>query len=412
MGEIYRADDLTLDQPVALKFLPDGTSRDTTRLAQFHNELRVARQVSHKHVCRLYDLGEADGRRFLTMEYIDGDDLGTLLRRIGRFPQDRAVTIARQLCAGVAAAHDRGVIHRDLKPANVMIDRDGNVRIADFGIATGVALRDVPLAGTPQYMAPEQLTGTPASIATDIYSLGLVLFEIFTGKRVHEAETFAELRALHDTGTVPTPSAIVRDLDPAVERVILRCLDADARKRPPSALTVAAALPGGQPLEEVLASGLTPSPQLLASIAESGGDAALAGAGGRACGGRRRGPLCGDGARGDAGAAGPARPAAGGARRSSGADSRVGRICRPARRHRGGLCRIERLPVVDARRPIRVPSDGSGCRQVRRSSIGIGPARASWCRDRLPCAPRWPTRRPRSPACRRWYSTRAAGSCC
>ena len=270
MGEIYRADDLTLDQPVALKFLPDGTSRDTTRLAQFHNELRVARQVSHKHVCRLYDLGEADGRRFLTMEYIDGDDLGTLLRRIGRFPQDRAVTIARQLCAGVAAAHDRGVIHRDLKPANVMIDRDGNVRIADFGIATGVALRDVPLAGTPQYMAPEQLTGTPASIATDIYSLGLVLFEIFTGKRVHEAETFAELRALHDTGTVPTPSAIVRDLDPAVERVILRCLDADARKRPPSALTVAAALPGGQPLEEVLASGLTPSPQLLASIAESG----------------------------------------------------------------------------------------------------------------------------------------------
>jgi hypothetical protein len=269
MGEVYRADDLTLDQPVALKFLPDATSSDATRLAQFHNELRVARQVSHKHVCRLYDLGEADGRRFLTMEYIDGDDLGTLLRRIGRFPQDRAVIIARQLCAGVAAAHDRGVIHRDLKPANVMIDRDGSVRIADFGIATAVALRDVPLAGTPQYMAPEQLNGAPASTATDIYSLGLVLFEIFTGKRVHEAETFAELRALHDTGSVPTPSAIVRDLDPAVERVILRCLDADAQKRPPSALTVAAALPGGQPLEEVLASGLTPSPQLLASIAES-----------------------------------------------------------------------------------------------------------------------------------------------
>ena len=131
MGEIYRADDLTLDQPVALKFLPDATSSDPTRLAQFHNELRVARHVSHKHVCRLYDLGEADGRRFLTMEYIDGEDLAMLLRRIGRFPQDRAVTIARQLCAGVAAAHERGVIHRDLKPANVMIDRDGNVRIAD-----------------------------------------------------------------------------------------------------------------------------------------------------------------------------------------------------------------------------------------------------------------------------------------
>src|SRR5215510_14355997 len=136
MGEVYRADDLTLDQPVALKFLPEGIAVDDTRLAQFHNELRVARQVSHKNVCRLYDLGDADGRRFLTMEYVDGEDLASLLRRIGRFPQDRAIDVARQLCAGVAAAHDRGVIHRDLKPANVMIDGDGNVRITDFGIAT------------------------------------------------------------------------------------------------------------------------------------------------------------------------------------------------------------------------------------------------------------------------------------
>ena len=136
MGEVYRADDLTLDQAVALKFLPDVASQDPARLTQFHNELRIARQVSHKNVCRLYDLGEADERRFLTMEYIDGEDLAALLRRIGRFPQDRAVAIARQLCAGVAAAHERGVVHRDLKPANVMIDGDGNVRLTDFGIAT------------------------------------------------------------------------------------------------------------------------------------------------------------------------------------------------------------------------------------------------------------------------------------
>src|SRR6185503_5668423 len=136
MGEVYRAEDLTLDQPVALKFLPDGVAVNDTRLAQFHNELRVARQVSHKNVCRLYDLGDADGRRFLTMEYVDGEDLASLLRRIGRIPQDKAIEIARQLCAGVAAAHERGVLHRDLKPANVMIDGDGNVRITDFGIAT------------------------------------------------------------------------------------------------------------------------------------------------------------------------------------------------------------------------------------------------------------------------------------
>src|SRR5262245_29160884 len=155
MGEVYRADDLTLDQPVALKFLPEGIAVSDARLAQFHNELRVARQVSHKHVCRLYDLGDADGRRFLTMEYVDGEDLGTSLRRFGRRPPGKAVQIARQLCAGVAAAHDKGVIHRDLKPANVMLDGNGDVRITDFGIATAAADVGAEVAGTPQYMAPE-----------------------------------------------------------------------------------------------------------------------------------------------------------------------------------------------------------------------------------------------------------------
>src|SRR4051794_37580841 len=162
MGEVYRADDLTLDQPVALKFLPEGVATDQVRLAQFHNELRIARQVSHKNVCRLYDVGDADGRRFLTMEYVDGEDLASLLRRIGRLPQDKAIEVARQLCAGVSAAHERGVIHRDLKPANVMIDGDGNVRITDFGIATAAADAGAAVAGTPQYMAPELLAGKPA----------------------------------------------------------------------------------------------------------------------------------------------------------------------------------------------------------------------------------------------------------
>jgi len=139
------------------------------------------------------------------------------------------------LCAGVAAAHDRGVLHRDLKPANVMIDGDGNVRITDFGIATAGGPADTGFAGTPQYMAPEQLAGRPASIKTDIYSLGLILFEIFTGKRAHDAKTLNELKQFHDTGTVTTPSSIVRDLDPGVERVMLRCLDRDPDKRPASA---------------------------------------------------------------------------------------------------------------------------------------------------------------------------------
>src|SRR5262245_63799449 len=157
MGEVYRAEDLTLDQPVALKFLPDTVAADELHLAQFHNELRIARQVSHKNVCRLYDLGEADGRRFLTMEYIDGEDLASLLRRIGRLPQDKAVDLARQMCAGLAAAHERGVLHRDLKPANVMVDGTGNARITDFGLAAAADDAEAIHAGTPQYMAPELL---------------------------------------------------------------------------------------------------------------------------------------------------------------------------------------------------------------------------------------------------------------
>jgi len=268
MGEVYRADDLTLDQPVALKFLPEGAV-DEGRLTQFHNELRTARQVSHKNVCRLYDLGDAEGRRFLTMEYVDGEDLASLLRRIGRIPHDKAIEIARQLCAGVAAAHERGVLHRDLKPANVMIDGDGNVRITDFGIATAAGQNETGFAGTPQYMAPEQIAGRPASIKSDIYALGLILFEVFTGKRVHDARTLADLKQFHDTGTVTTPSSIVRDMDPGVERVILRCLDRDPDKRPASALAVAAALPGGDPLAAALAAGETPSPEVLAAAAET-----------------------------------------------------------------------------------------------------------------------------------------------
>jgi predicted Ser/Thr protein kinase len=269
MGEVYRADDLTLDQPVALKFLPGGVAENDSRLTQFHNELRVARQVSHKNVCRLYDLGAADGRRFLTMEYVDGEDLASLLRRIGRIPQDKAVELARQLSAGVAAAHERGVLHRDLKPANVMIDGDGNVRITDFGIATAGGEADAAAVGTPQYMAPELLAGKPASIQSDIYALGLVLFEIFTGRRAHDAKTLGDLKAHHDTGTVTTPSSIVRDIDPAIERVILRCLAKDPEQRPASALTVAVALPGGDPLAAALAAGETPSPELLAAAGET-----------------------------------------------------------------------------------------------------------------------------------------------
>jgi serine/threonine-protein kinase len=135
MGEVYRADDLKLSQPVALKFLPDRFLTDGAALARFYREVRVARQVSHRNVCRVYDIAEIDGRHFLSMEFIKGEELSSLLRRIGRLPADKALQIARQTCAGLAAAHDTGILHRDLKPSNVMIDADGNARITDFGLA-------------------------------------------------------------------------------------------------------------------------------------------------------------------------------------------------------------------------------------------------------------------------------------
>ena len=155
---------------------------DAARLARFRTEVSVARQVSHPNVCRVYDIGEVDGHVFLSMEYVDGEDLASLLRRIGRLSPDKAAELARQLCAGLAAAHDKGVLHRDLKPANVMIDGRGRVRLADFGLAGGAEAETPGLAGTPAYMAPEQFAGQPASIKSDVYALGLVLYEMFTGK--------------------------------------------------------------------------------------------------------------------------------------------------------------------------------------------------------------------------------------
>ncbi len=267
MGEVYRADDLTLEQTVALKFLPDELSQDAGRLQRILNEVRIARQVSHGNVCRVYDIGEVDKSVFISMEYVDGEDLASLLRRIGRLPRDKAIELSNQLCTGLAAAHERGILHRDLKPMNIMIDGRGTVRITDFGLATldGDEDRSDPRAGTPAYMSPEQLAGETISIQSDIYALGLVLYELFTGQRAFKARTLPELHKLHSRRSVTMPSSILDDLDPAVERVILHCLEPDPRDRPKTALAVAAALPGGDPLAAALAAGETPSPELVAA---------------------------------------------------------------------------------------------------------------------------------------------------
>src|ERR1700759_829023 len=213
MGEVYRATDMMLGQSVALKFLPVEAAHNPRLLERFHGEVRVARQVSHPNVCRVYDIGEDDGVPFISMEYVDGEDLASLLLLIGRLPADKAVETARKLCAGLAAAHDRGVIHRDLKPQNIMMNKRGEVLIMDFGLAaiasqlSGAEVRN----GTPAYMAPEQLKGAGVTARSDIYALGLVLYELFTGRQPYEAKTLQNLMEMQESGQLASMTSVAAD---------------------------------------------------------------------------------------------------------------------------------------------------------------------------------------------------------
>jgi len=267
MGEVYRADDLKLSQPVALKFLPRVLVSDASRRERFFAEVRITRQLSHPNICRVYDIAENDGQLFLSMEYIDGEDLSSLLKRIGYLSSEKASDIARQLALGLAAAHERGVLHRDLKPGNIMIDGNGRARITDFGLAIAVddEVQARQISGTPAYMAPEQLAGKGATIQSDIYSLGLVLYELYTGRKAFEFRSLEDLREQHASQTPKTLSEVRSGVDPIVDRLIMRCLDRDPAMRPKSAAQLALALPGGDPLAAALAAGETPSPEMVAA---------------------------------------------------------------------------------------------------------------------------------------------------
>jgi serine/threonine-protein kinase len=272
MGEVYHADDLTLEQPVALKLLPEAFATNPDWLKYFRREVRIARQIAHPNICRVYDIGEAEGLVFFTMEYIDGEDLSSLLRRIGRLPPDKGIEISRQLASGLAAAHDRGVLHRDLKPSNIMLDERGQARITDFGLAAaaGAIEKDDIRSGTPGYMAPEQWAGKEVTEKSDLYSLGLVLYELFTGKRAFEGKTPQELGKRRCDSKPTSPSSVIKGLEPSVERVILKCLEPDPKDRPANALEVRAAFPGGDLLASAVAAGKTPAPALVAEAGEGG----------------------------------------------------------------------------------------------------------------------------------------------
>ncbi|MEZ5426251.1 MAG: protein kinase [Pyrinomonadaceae bacterium] len=272
MGEVYKAEDLKLNQMVALKFLPEKLEKNEDALKRFIGEVRTARQVSHPNVCRVFDIGETGGKHFLSMEFIEGDDLSQLLNRIGRLPSDKATEISRQICFGLHAIHDAGILHRDLKPANIIIDSKGKARITDFGIAgieEEISSEEIRV-GTPAYMSPEQITGKEVTPRSDIYSLGLLLYEIYTGKQAFKADSLSELIEKHKTTQPANPSEFVENIEPIVEKIIKRCLEKDARDRPNSALQVALAMPGGNPLEAAIAAGETPSPEMVAAASKKG----------------------------------------------------------------------------------------------------------------------------------------------
>jgi len=234
MGDVWRADDLVLNTTVALKFI---TSTGPEARARILNEVRLARRITHPAVCRVFDFGEADDKVFLSMEFVSGEDLAKVLKRVGRLPSEKVVDIAHQLCAGLAAAHAQRVLHRDLKPANVLIDDEGRVRITDFGIAVaGTNEKHDTVVGTPGYMAPEQLMpGRELTERTDVYALGLVLYELLVGQHAFSRP---------GVGDAPRrPSTEITDVNLQLERIILQSLAPEPRDRPGSASVVASRLP-------------------------------------------------------------------------------------------------------------------------------------------------------------------------
>lgn len=271
MGEVYRADDLKLGTTVALKFLPSELAERPARMQSLIDEVRTARAVSHPNVVRVYDIGEHKRELFISMEFVDGETLDTLMSRIGQLPEKKAEQIAQQLCAGLAAIHDAGVLHRDLKPSNVMIDGRGQVRVNDFGLAS---VKDVygleAIAGTPGFVPPESLSGKSATIRSDIYALGLVLYELFTGVPAYRGRTREDLIREQETLDPDSPLMHAPDLPPEIADAIMQCLSRDPAERPRSAREVAGLLPGGDPLAAAMAAGDTPSPALVAASGRKG----------------------------------------------------------------------------------------------------------------------------------------------
>jgi serine/threonine protein kinase/tetratricopeptide (TPR) repeat protein len=248
MGRVYRVEDKKLEQEIALKLIKPDVAKDGKAVERFRNELKLARNIRHKNVCAMFDLGETEGSHFITMEYVRGEDLKGFIHRSGQLAIGTAVRIAQQVCEGLSEAHKLGVVHRDLKSNNIMIDKEGSVRIMDFGIArflegkglTGAGV----MIGTPEYMSPEQVEGKEVDQRSDIYSLGIILYEMVTGSLPFEGDTPFSIGMKHKAEKPRDPKELNAQIPDDLDRLILRCLEKDKEKRYSSAGEVLSELIG------------------------------------------------------------------------------------------------------------------------------------------------------------------------
>jgi serine/threonine protein kinase len=235
MGRVYKVLDREINEKIALKILKPEISADEKTIERFRNELKFARKISHQNVCRMYDLAKEGGVYYITMEYVSGEDLKSTLERVGQISVGKTLKIAKQICKGLVEAHRLGVTHRDLKPHNIMIDREGEVRIMDFGIARSITTTGITesgvMIGTPEYMSPEQALGESIDHRSDIYSFGVILFELLTGMVPFQGDTAVSVALKQKTEIPSEPKSFNPQIPGDLNALILKCLEKDRKKR-------------------------------------------------------------------------------------------------------------------------------------------------------------------------------------
>ncbi len=235
MGKVFRVEDKKIKEEVALKLIKPEIAADKKTIERFSNELKFARKIAHRNVCKMYDLGEEEGTYYITMEYVPGEDLKSFIRRSRQLTIGTAISLAKQVSEGLSEAHRLGVVHRDLKPQNVMIDKEGNARIMDFGVARSVEGKGITgagvMIGTPEYMSPEQVEGKEADQRSDIYSLGIMLYEMLTGRVPFEGDTAFAIGVMQKSEVPKDPREFNSQISVDLSRMILKCLEKDKEKR-------------------------------------------------------------------------------------------------------------------------------------------------------------------------------------